>query len=547
MWRLLLLLVLLSIPIGPGSLAAWSGTTADQVISWDDNEYARGVQLLLDEDSVILHAFWGEDAPTVRELHYGRSTDLGATWSSSLADRVISFPDGNALFEEPDVATVLGGPLIVVWSEDLDTAREVHYGVSLDQGATFSCESADLVLSDPSTAVDSGIPSIVIDQDQNFHVVWQQVVGGAAEVHYSRSTDGGATWSGTSGDRIISYPDGNGAITPQIVLGADGRLIVVWRETGDSGFPTIHVGMSDDGGDTWTSESADREISQPARLMTNLAAASLPYYMTADGQIYVVYTASFDTSSPYHYEVYLTSSSDNGNTWSGETADTIISYDEDHTRSAHSPDVFYSACGGAIAAWDEVEESTGTNEQHISQYNGVSWTGAAADEIISYPDGENGYRPSIAGVQSIVILPDREGSGMTRQDLPDTWVAWTEFTGGTTDNYEVHLSSTQRCSATSVESPNAEASLRVRAVPNPSRSGFRLELDTVVSAGPIRVQIFDAAGRCLRVIDGDLDGAGRAEVFWDARNEAGRPLPAGLYRARVRTASGARTVPLVLF
>src|SRR5690606_18422433 len=129
---------------------------------------------------------------------------------------------------------------------------------SNDGGATFSSEFADLVLSDVSTTGEAGIPSAAIDADGVMHVVWHQTTQDGAEIHYSRSTDGGATWSGTSADRIISFPDGNPALDPRIMEAGADRLIVIWRENDDSGGRTLHVGISDDGGDTWTSETADR-------------------------------------------------------------------------------------------------------------------------------------------------------------------------------------------------------------------------------------------------------------------------------------------------
>jgi hypothetical protein len=535
------LLLLVAWTAGDAPAADWSGATADQMISFDDNEYARAVQLILDEGSGVLHAFWSEDAPSVRELHYGRSTDLGETWSCAASDRIISFPDGKAFFEEQDVDLTHLGTIVVVWSEDVDATREVHYGISADGGATFSCETQDLVLSDLSTAVDTGVPSVAVDGNLAYHVVWQQVVGGVAEVHYSRSTDGGATWSGTSGDRIISFPDGNGAITPKIMVGEGDRLIVVWRENGDAGTPVIHVGISDDGGDTWSSEVADREISQPVRLMTDLAAAAIPYWAGPDGNLHVVYAASFDEASPFHYEVYATSSTDNGDTWTGETVTTAVSHDEDHTRSAHNPDVFASACSGVIAAWDEEEDVAGTNEQHVSIFDGVSWSGAAADEIISFPDGEDGYRPSVVGAQGIAA-PPLAGRG----EASDTWVAWTEFAGDATDNYEVHVSGARLCAVDAVPPMHPGDRLRLRAVPNPSRSAVELRLETPFDGGAVVVEVFDVDGRRVRRLAGETDAGGAARIAWDARDARGWRVPMGVYWARAEFPGGVEIVRIVL-
>src|SRR5690606_22278260 len=159
---------------GPAT-ADWTGTEADQQISFDNNEYARGVQILYQDRTQRLYVVWAEDAPSVREILFGVSTDFGATWSCTPGDRIISLPDDKAVYEEPSIAVRPwdeDSPILVVWAEDFLDNREIHYGISNDGGATFSSEFADLVLSDVSTTGEAGIPSAAIDADGVMHVVW---------------------------------------------------------------------------------------------------------------------------------------------------------------------------------------------------------------------------------------------------------------------------------------------------------------------------------------------------------------------------------------
>ncbi len=520
----------------PARAADWSGTLADQMISFDDNEYARAVQVVVGAQQGQIHAIWTEDAPTVREVHYGFSGDWGITWTSSAADRVISFPDGYGVNpEDTRAALAPNGTLIVVWSEDVDATREVHYGVSTDNGVSWSCETQDLILSDPTSAVDTNAPSVAVDATGVMHVVWTQTsLAGSVEVFYSRSADGGATWTGANADRMISYPDGGGAISPQLVVQSDGSLLVVWRETG-SGGPAIHAGLSADGGVTWSSETADREVSLPASIITNLAASADP---CIEGT-HVVYTASFDTASPYHYEVYATSTDDFGQTWSGESANTLVSHDEGGARSASNPDVFVGWGQGAVAVWDEEEDASGTKEIHVS-HGPWPWTGADADEIISFPDGENGYRPSVSGFACTI-----SANGVLRAEGDDTVVLWTEFAGGTVDNYEVHLSTVQLMSGSVDDVTDARPGLRV--FPNPSVGPVRVDWGLLSGVSVHAVEIFDAGGRRVRVLAGGDPSSPAAGTTWDGCDADGRPVPSGYYFARLLTNGGlSRPAPFVV-
>lgn len=529
--RCLFLLVAWAAILGSSFAAAeeWTGIPADQVISYDDNEYARAVQIAYSDAASSLHVLWGEDAPSVRELHYGRSIDEGATWTSEGGDRPISFPDGHALYEECDVAVALGGQLVVVWSEDADATREVHFGASLDDGLSWSCATGDRVLSDPTSAIDTSVPSIACDPSGTFHVVWHQIApGGVAEVHYGRSADNGATWTSQAGDRVISFPDGRPALNP-VITASGNMLYVVWRENDASGLPRIHLGNSADGGVTWSSETGDREISPAATIMTDCDVSAAIF--TAENGIACVYRASFDTAAPYHYEIFATCSFDAGQTWTGESLLTPVSHDEGGGRSASNPAVFVSDNGSGYCVWDEEDDAAGTQEQHVSIWGG-GWSGAGQDEIISFPDGEDGYRPSVSGTYSVTLDGGR--------GLPAAAVAWTEFTGGAIDNYEVHLSILPMSGGAVPEPGRLETGL-VRIEPSVGHGDVRFALAPELS-GAVTVDIFDAQGRRLRSLLGDASG-----LRWDGTDAGGRALSAGRYVARVRTVRGDERLGLLRY
>jgi flagellar hook assembly protein FlgD len=64
----------------------------------------------------------------------------------------------------------------------------------------------------------------------------------------------------------------------------------------------------------------------------------------------------------------------------------------------------------------------------------------------------------------------------------------------------------------------------------------------VPRAGDVSLRVFDVSGRSVRTLAKGPVEAGSWSATWDGRDESGRRAAAGVYIARLRTQSGARTV-----
>lgn len=82
------------------------------------------------------------------------------------------------------------------------------------------------------------------------------------------------------------------------------------------------------------------------------------------------------------------------------------------------------------------------------------------------------------------------------------------------------------------------------AFPAATGDGAVLEL-VLPAAGAARVDVFDIRGRLVRPLLDDTMPAGSSTVRWDGRDAAGRPVPGGLYFARLGTALGSRSARLI--
>jgi hypothetical protein len=98
----------------------------------------------------------------------------------------------------------------------------------------------------------------------------------------------------------------------------------------------------------------------------------------------------------------------------------------------------------------------------------------------------------------------------------------------------------------SLEATISIAPLRLRllgAMPNPFRpmTSFRIESP----GGAARLEILDLGGRRVRSISSE-GTAGRRDIVWDGRDDAGHSVAAGVYLARLRGAAESRSLKVVL-
>lgn len=83
------------------------------------------------------------------------------------------------------------------------------------------------------------------------------------------------------------------------------------------------------------------------------------------------------------------------------------------------------------------------------------------------------------------------------------------------------------------------------AIPNPFNPATRLRY-TLDAAGFVELAIYDTAGRRLCTLASGRQDVGPHSVIWRGLDDAGRPVPAGMYLARLTTPHGARSVKLTL-
>jgi len=187
------------------------------------------------------------------------------------------------------------------------------------------------------------------------------------------------------------------------------------------------------------------------------------------------------------------------------------------------PDTILPA-GGFLLVWCDNDVDDGPLHANFK----LSSSGEEIGLFGRLTAGNNEIDSHVFGPQYSDISEGREFDGA------ENWILFTEPTPGASNG--------EPTSGPDV----APASLRLyTARPNPFNPATRLSFELPARAH-VRLEVFDVSGRRVaRILDEQLD-AGRHEVDWRARDDAGRELPSGLYLARLRSENVALTTRLVL-
>ncbi|MCU1243019.1 MAG: hypothetical protein JWO71_3745 [Candidatus Acidoferrum typicum] len=193
----------------------------------------------------------------------------------------------------PQVAVDAVGNIYAVWEDDTVNNSNILFSRSTDGGATFSVPRN---LSNSSGW--SFGPRLLVDSHGGINVVWVDPTPGNQDIFFSHSTDGGATFS--IPQNLSNDAPNSGS--PQMAVDASGNICVVWESDDITfGVPFSH---STDGGATF---------SKPINLATISTGSYGPQIAVGvDGSINVAWEDDFNFQS----DISFSRSTDKGATFS---------------------------------------------------------------------------------------------------------------------------------------------------------------------------------------------------------------------------------------
>ncbi len=137
----------------------------------------------------------------------------------------------------PQVAVDAAGNIYAVWEDDTANNSNILFSRSTNGGATFSVPRN---LSNSSGW--SFNPRISVDGQGGINVVWVSDAPGNNDVFFSRSTDGGGSFS----TPLNLSHDAADSLSPQLAVDASGNISIVW-ESDNISFGVLFSHSTDSG------------------------------------------------------------------------------------------------------------------------------------------------------------------------------------------------------------------------------------------------------------------------------------------------------------
>jgi len=289
-----MVLMILALGLSFSAQTAQADWTPTKRLTWTAGD--SGTPAIAADSFGYLHVVWPDRTPGKEEIFYKKSTNAGATWSPN---KRLTWTAGESL--APAIAVDSSGNPHVAWHDNTPGNLVIYYKRSTDGGATWTASVRLTWTLDNST-----YPAIAVDPFGNPHVVWRYDTIRNVLINYSGSTDGGATWTPRKMLASNSSASLNKGLYPVIAVGPAGTLCVVWHDDETGYYPDQHevyYTRSTDGGATWSSSQrlswASGDSQYPAIAADPMGNLHLAFRDSVLGNFEVYYKRSTDEGATW--------------------------------------------------------------------------------------------------------------------------------------------------------------------------------------------------------------------------------------------------------
>ncbi|RMG48985.1 MAG: exo-alpha-sialidase [Acidobacteria bacterium] len=340
-----------------------------------------------------VYLVWAQDWEPQR-IYIRRSADFGQSWDPPL---LVGQP--NFLAGPPLLACNAAGQVFVLWMEAVGASRDL-YAAGIDfssGGAPVVAKLNDAPLADPQPALAAGWGRVG-------WAVWLTDPP-YASVQFSRTRDGGATWSPPA---PVPYPSilERTAASPRIAAQGIGTAAVAWLERPLGGRARVYVSSTSDGGVTWLGQPT-----QPDGGSCSGGDETLPRLCLGSAGLAVAFGCAVD---PGRVTVGTNLSRDLGATWVYPSP--VLPDDEDQR------DLVALALACDVGAFGHLHVAACVEPRHGRQHF-VSLRHAMGDPAwrlwephTAAPDGA----PAQHGIEAVAAA-DQEGRGFLEVNLEESF------------------------------------------------------------------------------------------------------------------------------
>lgn len=190
--------------------------------------------------------------------------------------------------QSPDILASNDG-VFALWLENKSGRSDVFFSKSTDGGSTFT---NPINLSGTNSG-QSGYAAFA-QKGKDVYVVWQTSLSGTASVFLTKSTDGGSSF-----EKPVMISDSTKlAAFPQMAI-SDNHVYFTWLEKSDNNSTNIVFAKSDD---------KAISIGSPSYLTHNLGNSGIPKLLATGNQVYL----AWEDNNKGNFEIFLSKSDDYG-------------------------------------------------------------------------------------------------------------------------------------------------------------------------------------------------------------------------------------------
>ncbi len=403
------------------------------------------------------------------------------------------------------------GDALVVWDDGRNGNDSDVYAQSIDIAGTIQWAAEGVPL---CTATGDQFTGDVVAHNTNGAIVtWYDIRGGNDFDVYAQWIDhtGAVRWT-TDGVALCTAASDQD--TPAAVSDGAGGAIVAWEDYRSGSNYTVYAQRVDASGDVqWIGNGVAVAMTGHEQTFPTVAS-------DGTGGAFIAWT---DIGNGTHYNVYAQRLNASGVTqWSPNG---VALTTNDH---ASDPAITSDDGGDAIVAWNDNRGSTSYDvyAQLIDASGTTKWTADGVGLVTA------------AGQQSFVaVAPDGSGGA---------FVTWEDFGNDTAGDLDILRVGPNGLVPTGVhDTPSASTIALSANYPNPFSAATTIDL-TLRDAEPVRVEVFDVAGRRVREIEVGRLQAGESRLVFDGMDDAAHALPSGVYFYRVHAGREAVTRKMVI-